>query len=254
MYPQVAAPYPNTTGSDSLIQVRDDKLLSLRVKGSKCWVFWLVCGIIFIPIGIVCVVCIVLYGTNLYDPASRCLVFGIVSLILGVSTKYMLIEGDEEKLEVTFGPSSAYQKCLCCGFCCDRPLTRGQLRYSHIREVKIIQGDCRDGFGINKRKYEPTCVHTIICCPQHVVQVRQEGGPLGCCRAGQNIRYAVDSHEQAVELQTFLNSQAAQATGTLAPNSSSINGPVNSDATAPPRYDSVAVSPAYTLPPSTSFE
>lgn len=202
-----------------------------------------------------CVVFIVLYGTNLYDAASRCIVFGVISLIIGLSTKYMLLEGDEEKLEVRFGPCSAYQKCLCCGCCCDRPLTRGQLRYSHIRQVHITRGDCRDGFGISKRKREPTCVHTVICCPEHVVEVHQEGGPLGCCRAGQKVRYAVATHEQAVELQTFLFSQATQATGTLARTSGTINGPVNTaEATAPPKYDSVTVNSAYTLPPSTSFE
>jgi hypothetical protein len=40
----------------------------------------------------------------------------------------------------------------------------------------------------------------------------------------------------------------------MARNSGTINGPVNTVPTAPPTYDSVAVSPAYTLPPSTSFE
>lgn len=253
MYPQVPAPFPTSNGSDALIRTRDDKLLSMHVKGSNCWFRWLICGIVFILGSIVCVVFIILKGTNLYDAASRCLIFGIISFIIGLSTKYMVLEGDDEKLEVTFGPCSAYQSCLCCT--CNRALVRGQLRYSHIRHVHITQGDCRDGFGISKRKRDSSCVHTVICCPEHVVEVYQEGGPTGCCRAGQKIRYAVATHEQAVELQTFLTSQATLTNGALASSSGTINGPVTTPiATAPPKYDAVTVSPAYTLPPATSFE
>jgi hypothetical protein len=65
----------------------------------------------------------------------------------------------------------------------------------------------------------------------------------------------VATHEQAVELQTFLVSRAPEVNGTLARNSGTINGPVSTVPTAPPTYDSLTVSPpAYTLPPSTSFE
>lgn len=192
------------------------------------------------------------------DAATRCTIVGVIFTIVGWGTKYMLLEADEEKLEVTYGPCLAYQNCLCCGgCCCNNPRARGQLRYEHIRQVSIVQGDCRDGFGISKRKREPTCVHTVICCPQHVVEVYQEGGPTGCCRAGQKIRYAVATREQAVELQTFLASKApvAAAAPQMATNTGTINGSVNAvEATAPPTYDSVAVGPMYTLPPSTSYE
>lgn len=255
MYPQVAAP---TYGSDSLIRQRDDKVLSIRVNGQKCWLYYLLGGSVLTVAGVLCAVLMFLIEINLWDATTRCLISGPILLIVGMGTKYMLLEADEEKLEVVYGPCSLYQNCLCCSrsCCCDHPLARGQLHYSNIRQVLVTQGDCHDGFGIHKKKYDTSCVHSVICCPSHVVEVHQEGGPTGCCRAGQKLRYAVESHEQAVELQTFLVSRAPQINGTLARNSGTINGPVNTVPTAPPTYDAVCVNtvPAYTLPPSTSFE
>lgn len=255
MYPQVAA--PENMGSCSLIRARDEKILSMRVTGSYCWFRWFLSGIVLILGSILCVVFIILDGTNLYDAASRTMITGVIFVIIGLSTKYMILEADEEQLEVTFGPCSTYQNVLCCAkcCCCDSPLSRGQLKFGHIRQVSITPGGgCRDGYGISKRKYEPTCVHSVICCPEHVVEVHQEGGPTGCCGAGRKLRYVVATHDQAVELQTFLASRAPAVNNTMARNSGTINGPVNTVATAPPSYDAIAVSPAYTLPPSTLGE
>lgn len=250
MYPNVSSP----TAATGAYQIHDDNSLILRVNASRCWLYWVVGGVASIVVGTVFLVLSILTGENFWDPAFRLPTMGVIFLIIGLGTQYMIIEGDEEKIEVTYGPCSAYQKCLLCGGgCCNRPLPRGLLRYEHIQSVATVSGDCRDGFGAHKRKWEPTCVHNVICCPTHVVEVHQQGGPTGCCGAGSKIRYGVATHEQAVELQTFLVSKMPDATGAHT-NNGTFNGSVNNvQPSAPPSYDSIPVA-AYTLPPSTSFE
>merc|ERR1719219_93511 len=159
----------------------------------------------------------------------------------------MIIEADEEKLHVRFGPCSLFQNCLCCGGCCKKPLARGELQYEHITKVEVVQGDCHD-CGINGPKHNiKRCAYSVFCCPENVVQVHQEGGPVSCCGRGQILRYAVENETQAVELQTFLASKMSDATGTSRNNNGMVDGSINSvnplGYTNPPSYASVTIAP-----------